>query len=237
MLGRRRGLRACLLLRRRRRRLSDRHLDPRPEDVIVTATDNAGNRKTKTVGYRVTDVVDPEATIAAPLDGAVFARDELVEADYSCADEANGCGVAICAADVERGAPVDTSTGGAHEFSVTATDNAGNDVTKTVSYAVRLRTADDPNPPAQRPETEITRFKLNQAKRKLAAELASTPEGLAFECRLDDGEFASCESPLTIRKLSPGLHTFKARAMSPRGTPDQTPDQREFRIPGAEKRS
>ena len=203
----------------------------------VTATDNAGNRKTTTVGYRVTDVIDPEATIAAPIDGAVFDREEVVEAAYACADEAAGSGVASCAGDVEQGSPIDTSTGGAHEFSVTATDNAGNDVTKTVSYAVRLRTADDPNPPAQRPDTEITRFKVNEEKRKLTATLASTPEGADFECRLDNGEFASCDSPVTLRKLSPGLHTFKARAMSPRGTPDQTPDQREFRILGAEKRS
>ena len=66
---------------------------------------------------------------------------------------------------VEDGDPIDTSPLGSPTFTVIATDNAGNEVTKTVSYAVRMRTADDPNPPALRPDTEITRFKVNEEKR------------------------------------------------------------------------
>jgi fibronectin type 3 domain-containing protein len=195
----------------------------------VTATDNAGNDFTRTFHYMVTDTADPSATIDSPVDGASVPRGEIVRAGYSCTDEAGGSGVASCVGDVADGDPIDTSAIGSFAFSVTATDNAGNDVTETVSYAVRAP-AVDPDPPAQRPDTEITHFDVNQLKGKLVVSLVSAPEGARFECRVDDGQFTPCDSPVTLRKLSPGRHKFRARAMSQDGTPDQTPAKRRFRI-------
>jgi hypothetical protein len=61
---------------------------------------------------------------------------QVVSADYSCADQANGSGLASCHGDVAAGAALDTSTAGDHTFTVTATDGAGNSATATRSYTV-----------------------------------------------------------------------------------------------------
>jgi uncharacterized UPF0146 family protein len=102
----------------------------------VTATDNAGNDSTVTHTYTVIDVTDPTATIMSPAADAVIERDANVLADFTCADEVGGSGIDTCVGTVPDGDPIDTSTLGAHTFSVTATDVAGNDSTVTHTYTV-----------------------------------------------------------------------------------------------------
>lgn len=45
----------------------------------------------------------------------------------------------------------------------------------------------------------------------------SPAESIAFECRLDQGDFEACVSPITYSGLSPGSHTFAARATDAAG--------------------
>ncbi len=82
------------------------------------------------------DTAAPSITLAGPADGANFGLGAPVDADYSCADEQYGSGLQICAGDVADGSPIDTSTLGAHSFTVTARDNAGNENTVTHNYNV-----------------------------------------------------------------------------------------------------
>jgi Ca2+-binding RTX toxin-like protein len=82
------------------------------------------------------DSTPPTVTIAAPLNDSAFVRLQHVEADFSCADEEGGSGVATCVGDVEDGVLIDTTELGEHFFDVTATDAAGNVVTQTVVYNV-----------------------------------------------------------------------------------------------------
>ena len=202
----------------------------------VTATDQAGNDFTRTFDYTISDKVKPTVTIDSPGSDASFVQGETVNADFACADDSGGSGIASCVGTTADGSPLDTSSPGSFELSVTATDRAGNTETKTAAYAVTPRPADpepDPKPDdgtSKRPDTEITRFKVNPDRRKLVVGLASEPAGAAFECRMDDGEFAPCDSPATFRRLAAGEHVFKARALGPHGTPDHTPAKREFRI-------
>ncbi|MCU1351804.1 MAG: hypothetical protein JWM05_1013, partial [Acidimicrobiales bacterium] len=105
-------------------------------DFTVNASDNAGNTSTKTVTYNVVDVTAPTIDISSPVDNATISRDAAVAAGYSCADEAAGSGVATCVGTVANGADIDTSTLGSHDFTVNASDNAGNTSTKTVTYTV-----------------------------------------------------------------------------------------------------
>ena len=106
------------------------------KSFTVTATDNAGNPASKTVTYTVVDRAAPEITLTSPADGAVYGLGDRVLADYSCADQPGGSGVATCEGTVAKGAPVDTSSFGSHTFTVNATDGAGNPATKSVTYSV-----------------------------------------------------------------------------------------------------
>lgn len=82
------------------------------------------------------DVTDPSVAIAAPLDGADYLLGSTVVADYACADETGGSGLATCVGDVAVGDLLDTATVGAHSFRVTAHDVAGNSTVVTVTYRV-----------------------------------------------------------------------------------------------------
>lgn len=106
------------------------------KSFTVNATDNAGNPASTTVTYRVVDRAAPEITLASPADGAVYGFGDRVLADYSCADQPGGSGVASCTGTVAQGESIDTSSFGTHTFEVRATDGAGNAATKTVTYSV-----------------------------------------------------------------------------------------------------
>ena len=109
-----------------------------PESVTVTARDLAGNERsvTHTVTVVARDESAPAITLTSPLDGAVYLLDQPVTADYSCADEAGGSGLASCVGTVPDGAAVDTGSVGAKEFSVTASDVAGNNAVARSAYRV-----------------------------------------------------------------------------------------------------
>jgi len=82
------------------------------------------------------DTTPPVITIATPADGAVYILNQVVPADWSAADEAGGSGLASATGTVPSGDPIDTATVGEKTFTVTATDNAGNSDTKTITYYV-----------------------------------------------------------------------------------------------------
>ena len=109
--------------------------------VTVTARDKTGNQRVVTHTVTVVDETDPVATVTTPQEGAVYGRGASVKADYSCADEPGGSGLESCVGDVANGAEVDTSSLGAHGFTVQATDRAGNTGSKTVNYTVVDKTA------------------------------------------------------------------------------------------------
>jgi hypothetical protein len=109
----------------------------------VTATDNAGNSDSAVAHYTVVDKTAPAIVVSSPSDGVVYGLGEQVTASYSCTDEDGGSGLATCDGTVANGAAVDTSSVGQKSFTVSATDNAGNPSSKTVSYTVADRAAPD----------------------------------------------------------------------------------------------
>jgi YVTN family beta-propeller protein len=82
------------------------------------------------------DGLAPTIDLRTPADGAQYDFGAVVTADYSCADEDGGSGLAACEGDVASGAALDTSTAGAHSFTVAARDAAGNTATVTHTYNV-----------------------------------------------------------------------------------------------------
>jgi hypothetical protein len=106
------------------------------KSFTVNASDKAGNTASKTVNYTVADRTAPTIALTSPTEGAVYTLGQTVLADYSCADEPNGSGLATCAGSVANGTALDTSAPGAKTFEVSATDNAGNRASKSVVYSV-----------------------------------------------------------------------------------------------------
>ncbi|HEY6549636.1 MAG TPA: NosD domain-containing protein [Solirubrobacterales bacterium] len=77
------------------------------------------------------------------------------------------------------------------------------------------------------PRTKIIKgtIKGNTAKFKFS----SDEKGAKFECKLDGKPFKSCKSPKTYKKLTPGKHVFKVRAVKGKDV-DPTPAKRKFKI-------
>jgi hypothetical protein len=111
----------------------------------VHASDVAGNLATASTTYEVVDVTPPTITITVPADGALFAVGDVVAADYGCADEVGGSGLATCDGPVADGEAIDTTLG-THTFTVDATDVAGNPASASTTYEV-VAAPSDTTPP------------------------------------------------------------------------------------------
>jgi 6-phosphogluconolactonase (cycloisomerase 2 family) len=102
----------------------------------VTATSSDGQTATRSISYTV--AATPSVSIATPTNGAHYRRGQSVPASFSCKDGASGPGIATCTGTIANGQPIDTSTPGAHTFTVMATSGDGQVTAKTASYSVAL---------------------------------------------------------------------------------------------------
>lgn len=170
-----------------------------PRSFEVVGEDVAGNRTTRTVNYTIGDDVRPQVSISSPVDGATFARGQVVPAGYSCSDEAGGSGIASCEAPVADGAAIDTSTLGGHSFQVTARDNAGNTAHATVTYTVA-----DTTPPEVSIATPVDGATFSQGQVVAASYTCSDEAG--------GTGVASCTGPvpsgIALDTSRPGTHDF-----------------------------
>jgi len=115
----------------------------------ATATDSGTNADSKTVSY-VVDASRPLIEIEALPGGASYAIGEQAAVSYSCSDADGDSDVVTCAGPVPSGGLLDTTTAGAHTFTVTASDQAGNATKSSVAYSVR------PAPELPGPLTPLT---------------------------------------------------------------------------------
>ncbi len=83
-----------------------------------------------------TDTTKPTISITTPAASATYTQSQVVNAQYSCADEAGGSGLASCVGTVPNGSAINTSTTGTKTFTVTARDVAGNQRTASRTYTV-----------------------------------------------------------------------------------------------------
>jgi len=112
---------------------------------------------------------------------------------------------------------------GEHVFSVRATGALGNVEADPPQYAFTIDTVP--------PRTEIA-----DGPRELGNdpnpvfEFEADKEGAEFECRLDDGEWEPCSSPVSYEGLDDGEHTFSVRAVGPTGKAEAEPQSHTFVI-------
>jgi RHS repeat-associated protein len=83
----------------------------------------------------------------------------------------------------------------------------------------------------QPPETTITDGPSGKILQPdVAFSFASSEPGSSFECSLDEGAYAACESLMEYEELAEGEHTFRVRATDPAGNTDPTPAERSFEV-------
>ena len=81
------------------------------------------------------------------------------------------------------------------------------------------------------PETSIDKapsgtLKKNKAKIKFSAD----DPAATFECKLDKGDFESCDSPTTYKKLKDGKHKIRVQATGSNGLTDPSPAKASFKV-------
>jgi hypothetical protein len=115
----------------------------------VRAIDSAGNAdsspavRTWTVETTNVDTTKPTITITTPANGGTYSLNQVVNASYSCQDEAGGSGLKSCQGPVANGSAIDTASTGTKTFTVVATDNAGNQQSVTSTYSVAASVPSD----------------------------------------------------------------------------------------------
>jgi hypothetical protein len=107
----------------------------------VTATSSDGLTGTASVSYTVTATPPPtpkppSVSITTPRRGARYKFAQRVLARFSCTEGTGGPGIASCVGTVRNGAAIDTSTPGAHTFTVKAKSSDGQVTTRSVRYTV-----------------------------------------------------------------------------------------------------
>jgi hypothetical protein len=189
----------------------------------VRARDRAGNVGPPSGREWEVDTRPPNTTITAGPSGRVNSTSATFTftssedgSTFECSRD--GFAFAPCTSPVTY----DRLSPGRHVFRVRAEDEAGN-VDRT--RAVRRWSIRDNDPP----NTHITsgpRAVTRDATPTFT--FTSSEPGSTFECRIDGRAWASCSSPRTYAALSPGPHTFRARATDARGNRDPTPDTWEW---------
>ena len=97
----------------------------------LTATDLPGGDPVPVTRTFRVDLTPPKAAVTRPMGGAQYDVGASVLAEYACED------AVACAGPVPSGAAIDTSSAGMKTFTVTATDEAGNEAISIVDYSVR----------------------------------------------------------------------------------------------------
>lgn len=143
------------------------------------------------------DTTPPTVQVLSPTAGQHYAVGASAQTAFTCADETGGSGVRSC----DGPATLDTTTAGAHRFTVTATDYAGNVFAANVAYVVD---APDTGPPVI---TIVT-----PASGQHFATGASVASVFSCADEVGGSGVASCAGSATVDTATAGSHTFTVTA-------------------------
>jgi len=131
---------------------------------------------------------------------------------------------------------------GPHTFLVRAIDGSENVDPTPAGYSFAVEVSAPPHPvsilPASTPaapgptppDTKITaRPRRRSRDRTPTVRFRSNVAGARFQCSVDRRRFRACRSPFTARRLRPGRHRIRVRAIA-NGTVDRTPAASVFKV-------
>ncbi|MFC6340474.1 hypothetical protein ACFP8W_00655, partial [Nocardioides hankookensis] len=189
--------------------------------VLVTAADKSGNQAHADFEVRI-DLEDPTVSLGL-TEGEVYTKGSVETVGYSCDDPGStsspASGIASCQGDVVDGGRLDTSTIGAHTFTVVARDKAGRSSTKKVSYTVKAATSSL----ATLPDDLITNGRVDgvgTAGTTLTASytISRPPADLSVEViwSRDDEMIDGATGPTYVVRAADLDHTVSAQAVATR---------------------
>jgi subtilisin family serine protease len=185
----------------------------------VRAIDAAGNADpTPATRTWTIDVTPPETTIGTKPASPTNTTDATFEfsspdttATFEC--KLDSAAFSSCRSPHAYSGPL---ADGSHTFLVRAIDLAGNVDASPASFTWTVDTT--------APETVLGATPEDPTGSTSARFTFSSEAGARFECRIDNGGFASCASPHDFPgPLAEGSHTFEVVAIDAAGNRDQTP--------------
>jgi hypothetical protein len=193
-------------------------IDP-PAAGTLTTIDSNGNGlgvavDSQNIGFDLT--TNPKRGFATLSVGGVFG---LYRIEVAPADEGNGTGDAALVGNF--GPPAGSAVRGFARV-----------IPPPVAPA-------PPPPPPPGPTTSDTRPPNTRIRggpkrvtrsRSATFRFGSTEAGSRFQCKLDRKPFRRCRSPKTYRRLRPGRHTFRVRAIDRAGNVDRSPAVKRWTI-------
>ena len=123
------------------------------------------------------------------------------------------------------------------ETQVAATQTSVEGGTSELAFAKTEPAPKTPEPPSGEdstpPQTKIVKGpKAKAHATTVKFKFSSSEAGSSFECKLDKKPFKPCKSPKKYKKLKPGKHVFKVRAVDKAGNADPTPAKKKFKVLG-----
>ncbi|MBV8941310.1 MAG: hypothetical protein JO240_06235, partial [Solirubrobacterales bacterium] len=103
---------------------------------VCAGTAAAVTPKVDTMSGGALQSAGPSVRIVSPRPGGLYGLWSRVIARFSCTEGGTSGSIATCIGTVADGQAIDTRSSGTETFTVTATDTAGNTVTKSVNYTV-----------------------------------------------------------------------------------------------------
>ncbi len=194
----------------------------------IRATDAVGNSAVATRTFSV-DTTKPTIAVTGGPSGLTgnarptFSFNPEAGATVECSIDTGSPAFGACSGPGNAHTPGSDLGDGAQTFRVRATDAAGNAETATRTFTVDTVV----------PETTISAGPNEGATITTAAatfSFTSSESGSSFECKIDGGSFAPCNSPKTVTSLANGAHSFAVRATDGAGNVDGSAATRGFSV-------
>jgi hypothetical protein len=177
-----------------------------PHAYTVTALSKDGQSASASIGYTV--AAPPSVSIASPASGGRYTLGQSVATSFSCAEGADGPGLAACSDSNGSSSPAGrliTSTTGPHAYTVTALSGDGQKATVTITYTVSP------------PKPGLSRLRLSPHRFTAARRGGPTSRGGDVGAAVSYRDSLAARTRLTVYREEPGVRRGRSCVKPSRG--------------------